>query len=217
MAGKLVIFDCDGVLVASEELANGVLAEMLTDHGHPISAEESIQRFRGMSLTKCLETVEDETGITFPRSFETEIRQRMSSVFQVQLQPVEGATRLVESLRVPFCVASSGPRKKIEENLRTTNLYEHFHGKIFSAYDVGSWKPDPGLFLAAAKHFGVAPRNCVVIEDSYVGVCAGVAANMKVIALSTTEDDQPLAAAHRIFGSLADIHEFFVARNLSHK
>ncbi|MGB5255681.1 MAG: HAD-IA family hydrolase [Woeseiaceae bacterium] len=217
MASRLVIFDCDGVLVDSEGLGNTVFADMLADYGHKISSVESEGRFRGMNVTKCLEILERETGIELPDSFEAEFRQRMSSVFQAELRPVKGALRLVESLRVPFCVASSGPRKKIEENLQTTSLYPHFVNKIFSGYEVGSWKPDPALFLCAAEHFGVAPRDCVVIEDSFVGVSAGVAAGMTVLGLSAAEDHRSVAAADRIFASLEEIHEFFVAHKLSHK
>ena len=215
MTPKLVIFDCDGVLVDSEMLANNVLAEMLAIYGHQISAHESISRFRGMSLTKCLEILERETGIELPESFESDVRQRMSSAFQAQLQPVEGALRLVGSLRIPFCVASSGPRKKIEENLKTTNLYTHFDGKIFSAYEIGSWKPDPGLFLSAARHFGVAPKECVVIEDSVVGVEAGLAACMTVLALSAKTDNSSLNNANKVFASLDEIHRLFVSKDLA--
>jgi HAD superfamily hydrolase (TIGR01509 family) len=214
---KLVIFDCDGVLVASEELSNSVLAEMLTRQGHRISADESIARFRGVNLTRCLEILEQETGTEFPASFESDVRRRMSLVFREKLQPVEGALRLVESLRVPYCVASSGPRKKIEENLQATNLYTHFADKIFSGYEIGSWKPDPDLFLAAASHFGVAPKDCIVIEDSYVGVTAGVAANMTVLALNASGDDRSLAAANKVFESLNEIHRFLRSQNLSYE
>lgn len=217
MTPKLIIFDCDGVLVDSETLGNHVFAEMLAAYGHQISADESISRFRGVNLSKCLEILERESGIRLPESFETEIRQRMSSVFRARLQPVEGALRLIESLRIPFCVASSGPRKKIEENLQTTNLYTHFVGKIFSGYEFESWKPDPDLFLAAANHFGVSPRDCVVIEDSFVGVTAGIAANMTVLGLSATEDNKSVAAANKVFANLDQIHRFFVSQNLSHE
>jgi HAD superfamily hydrolase (TIGR01509 family) len=205
------------VLVDSEKLGNDVFAKMLAIYGHQISGDESKDRFRGMSLTKCLEVLERETGIELPESFETEFRQRMSTVFQAQLRPVEGALRLVESLRIPFCVASSGPRKKIEENLKTTNLYSHFVGKIFSAYEYKSWKPDPGLFLSAARHFGVSPRDCIVVEDSYVGVSAGIAANMTVLALNARPDDSSLAAANKVFSNLNEIHKYLVSHNLSHK
>jgi HAD superfamily hydrolase (TIGR01509 family) len=212
---KLVIFDCDGVLVDSETLGNNVFAEMLAIYGHQISADESEGRFRGMEMVKCLKILERETGIILPESFETDLRQRMSSVFQTQLKPVKGALRLVESLRIPFCVASSGPRKKIEENLQFTNLYAHFVGKIFSAYEIGSWKPDPGLFLAAARHFGVAPKDCIVVEDSHVGISAGIAANMTVLALDATAENSSLGTANKVFGSLDEVREFFVSQNLS--
>jgi len=205
------------VLVDSEELGNNVFAEMLTRYGHQISANESTSRFRGMKLATCLEILERESGIELPDSFEADLRQRMSSVFQAQLRPVDGALRLVESLRIPFCVASSGPRKKIEENLRTTNLYPHFVGKIFSGYEVGSWKPEPGLFLSAARHFEVAPTDCIVVEDSFVGVNAGIAANMTVLALNATADNRSLAEATRIFASLEEIHRFFILHGLSHE
>lgn len=217
MAYKLVIFDCDGVLVDSEGIGNDVFAEMLAIYGHQISSDESISRFRGMKLARCLDILERETGIELPESFETDLRQRMSAEFQAKLRPVDGALRLIESLKVPFCVASSGPRKKIEENLRTTDLYPHFVGKIFSGYEVGSWKPEPGLFLSAAEHFGVAPGDCVVIEDSFVGVNAGVAAEMTVLALDADVDPGGLAMADRVFASMDEIHEFFVSRDLSHE
>lgn len=215
MAFQLVIFDCDGVLVDSEKLGNDTLAEILAIYGHKISGDELKRRFRGTKFAGCLEILERESGIKLPESFEADFRQRASAAFRAQLKPVEGALRLVESLRIPFCVASSGPRTKIEENLRTTNLYRHFKGKIFSAYEYDSWKPDPGLFLSAANHFGVAPTDCIVIEDSFVGVSAGIAANMTVLALNATGNDESLAAAHRLFGSLDDIHKFFISQNMA--
>ena len=215
MAFRLVIFDCDGVLVDSEKPGNVIFAEMLASYGHQISADESVRRFRGVNLTKCLDILEQETGIKLPRSFEADFRQRMSDVFRAELQPVEGALRLVESLRVPFCVASSGPRKKIEENLQITNLYSHFAGKIFSAHEIGAWKPDPGLFLSAARYFGVAPEDCIVIEDSHIGVSAALAANMAVFALHTTPDESSLAGATKVFRSMDEVHEYFVSQNLS--
>ncbi len=217
MTFKLVIFDCDGVLVDSEGLGNDVFAAMLAEYGHRISGVESRLRFRGFSVTKCLEILTRETGIELPETFEADFRQRMSAVFAAELQPVEGALRLVESLQVPFCVASSGPPRKIEENLRTTNLYPHFAGKIFSGYELRCWKPDPGLFLAAARHFDVAPENCIVIEDSFVGVSAGLAAEMTVLALDADVDPGGLAMADKVFASMDEIRGFLVSQGLSHE
>lgn len=222
MTAKLIIFDCDGVLVDSEHLGNKVLAETLALYGHQISGDELKNRFRGMKLDTYLDILERESAIKLPDSFETELRQSMSAVFKVQLQPVKGALRLVKSLQIPFCVASSGPRKKIEENLQTTNLYPHFVDKIFSAYEVKSWKPDPGLFLAAANHFSVAPENCIVIEDSFVGITAAIAANMTVYALNPLADDETqndgsLGLADKVFTSIDEIQKFFVSQNLSYE
>lgn len=87
---------------------------------------------------------------------------------------------MLRQLDRPYCVASSGPRDKIEHSLSITGLLGYFPGRIFSAYDVGSWKPDPGLFLHAAETMGVAPERCAVVEDSVLGVQAGVAAGMTV-------------------------------------
>tara|TARA_R110002096_G_scaffold6206_6_gene28574 strand:- start:421 stop:1074 length:654 start_codon:yes stop_codon:yes gene_type:complete len=217
MAASLVIFDCDGVLVDSEMLGNHVFAEMLSENGHRISAAETVARFRGMKLATCLEILQNESGVRLPESFETELRRRMSDAFRAQLRPVKGAPRLIRSMSVPFCVASSGPRSKIEDNLRTTKLYAHFENAIFSAYEIGSWKPDPGLFLAAARHYSVAPEDCIVIEDSSVGVSAGKAANMTVLGLSAASDDESVAAADQIFSSLDDIHNYFVSQQLACK
>jgi HAD superfamily hydrolase (TIGR01509 family) len=215
MSAKLIIFDCDGVLVDSEILSNAVLAKSLGNYGYQISANELVRHLRGLKLTDSLEILQNESGITLPDSFEHDLREEMSSVFAAQLLPVEGALRLVKSLRIPFCTASNGPRKKIEENLTTTNLYPHFINKIFSAYEVNSWKPDPDLFLAAAKHFSVALEDCIVIEDSIVGVNAAIAANMTVIALSRSSNNRALDRADKVFTNLNSVYEFLLSKNLA--
>lgn len=211
----LVIFDCDGVLVDSEPLGNAVFTECLTEFGIKLSVEESTRRFRGMKLATCLEILEGETSIRLPDTFESDLRARMSEAFGVHLQPVDGALRLVESLRVPFCVASSGPRNKIEENLRTTGLYPHFDGKVYSSYDIASWKPDPGLFLHAAKDFDVVPEDCIVIEDSAVGVRAGKRANMQVLALDTLGGGEAPVEADYVFRCLNEIRAHLVSQGLA--
>ena len=215
MSTKLIIFDCDGVLVDSEDLANTVTAEMLASYGHQISSEELIRRFKGMKFKAYVDILENETGIALPETFETDVREAMAEVFKKHVKPVEGALKIIKSLKIPFCVASNGPKNKTKENLKTTNLYPHFIGKIFSAYEVKSWKPDPGLFLAAANHFGVSPQNCIVIEDSLSGVKAAIAAGMTVYALDHTLKDESLIIANNVFGSLYEIREFFVSQNLS--
>jgi len=214
MSFKLVIFDCDGVLVDSERLSNHALADMLALHGYDVCGDDLESRFRGVELNVCLEILQKETGKNLPSSFEAELRQHMSCVFESQLRPIKGVARLIESMRIPFCVASNGPRMKVESNLKITKLYSDFSGKVFSAYDHGSWKPDPGLFLAAAKYFGVAPQDCVVIEDSAVGVSAGVAAKMTVYALNTTSSNASFPGASHVFQTVDELYDAFLSQNL---
>ena len=168
-----------------------------------------------MKFEAYVDILENETGIALSETFETDVREAMAEVFKKHVKPVEGALKIIKSLKIPFCVASNGPKNKTKENLKTTNLYPHFIDKIFSAYEVKSWKPDPGLFLAAAKHFGVEPKDCIVIEDSLSGVKAAIAAGMTVYALDHTEGDKALAIANKVFGSLDEIREFLVTQNLS--
>lgn len=95
---------------------------------------------------------------------------------------IDGAAALLETLSLYFCVASNAPWAEMELSLGLTGLRHHFGDRVFSAYDVGAWKPDPGLFLHAAAARGVAPSHCPVVEDSEGGVTAGVAAGMRVVA-----------------------------------
>ena len=213
---ELIIFDCDGVLVDSEGLSSAVLAEMLNKNGCQTFASDLRTRFHGMKLRSILERLELETGVTLPAYFEEEFREKAAAVFEGQLQPIAGASSIVGALRIPFCIASSGPRSKIEQNLQTTNLLPYFIGRIFSAYEINSWKPDPGLFLAAAKHFGISPDRCMVVEDSVVGVDAGLAAEMTVLGLGPIVKGGSSLPAGRVFDSLEEIHQLLVAHGLAH-
>jgi HAD superfamily hydrolase (TIGR01509 family) len=118
------------------------------------------------------------------------MRKRMERILEERLQPVEGALELVRSLTVPFCVVSNGPPRKIELCLRVTGLLPYFKERIFSAYDVGFWKPDPRLFIHAAHTLGVSPTRCAVVEDSEPGMQAGIAAGMTVFALPSASPAQ---------------------------
>jgi len=95
--------------------------------------------------------------------------------------------------------------EKIELSLSLTGLLRFFKGRIFSSYDVGSWKPDPGLFLHAARAMGVAPRDCAVVEDSLPGICAGVEAGMAVFAFQPHEADPDIPAEVTVLKELLEL------------
>lgn len=200
-----MIFDCDGTLVDSETLGHEVLCRCIADFGLELSIEESMRRFKGGKMADCVVELELEIGRSLPEEFVPNYRRLCTELFEERLTPIDGAHQVLKELRLPYCIASSGPREKIELNLRVTGLASFFGDLIFSAYDVGVWKPDPGLFLHAAGVMGVKPHHCAVVEDSVPGYEAGVAAGMRVFALQGDQIPQALARSVRAIDHLADL------------
>jgi HAD superfamily hydrolase (TIGR01509 family) len=140
-----------------------------------------------------------------PEGFVVEFRARCAARFELELEPVAGIEAVLAGLEVPFCVASNGPREKMDVSLRVAGLRDYFGSRIVSAYEVGVFKPAPDLFLEAARVMGADPRRCAVIEDSVAGVRAGVAAEMSVFAYCPPNE----FAIHRSEGAtpFADMRE----------
>jgi HAD superfamily hydrolase (TIGR01509 family) len=182
LAIRAVIFDCDGVLVDSVGLAGEVLGEYLRDLGFDVTRQEATRRFGSGKMADYVSRFEAETGRRLPANFEQELRGRRELVFRQRLRAVEGASELVAQLAVPSCVASNGPMAQIEHSLRVVGLHERFEGRIFSAYAIRAWKPEPHLFLHAARALGHAPGDCAVVEDTELGLQAAVSAGMQAYA-----------------------------------
>jgi len=201
-----VIFDCDGTLVDSELLANTVLVEYAASFGLRMSVEEAMRRYVGGKMADCVAGIENQLGHKLPETFIPELRARTAAAFRTHLRPVQGARDLLASLRVPFCVASSGPLEKIELSLSITGLAPFFTSeRIFSAHEIGFWKPDPRLFLHAARVMGVPPERCAVVEDSLPGVKAGIAAGMPTFWLHPPHDAPESVSALHNLTDLADM------------
>lgn len=181
MKPKFIIFDCDGVLVDTEEISCGVLAEEARKLGADLSNQEAIDTFAGTSYSFVFDFIETRLGKKLPDNFEEIYRKRTFEEFEKSLKPIPGIHNVIKNLTIPFCVASNAPDYKVEFNLKLVQLYPYFEKNIFSAYQVQAWKPDPTLFLTAAKVNGFSPNETLVIEDSPAGVQAAVAANMKVL------------------------------------
>lgn len=169
---KCVIFDCDGVLVDSEIIANTVMVDMANELGANLTLDYAIKTFKGASMQFCMDHIADRIPQRLPNDFLPRFRQRSFEAFEKNIQPIEGVAEVLENLQMPFCVASSGPENKIRLNLELTGLLPHFEDNIFSCFTIRKWKPDPAVFLWAAETMGFKPEECIVIEDSISGVNA---------------------------------------------
>ncbi len=174
-----VIFDCDGTLVDSEYLCNLGLEIKLRELGVSESASEMMDRYRGNKLSTILEDLQLRNSIELPENFVKEYRHLVTQLFERELKPTAGVELALEQISLPMCVASSGPIEKILQALRLTGLEKFFGKNIYSSYVINSWKPSPGLFLAAAEGMGVSPAACIVIEDSLLGIEAAEKGGMK--------------------------------------
>ena len=178
---RLVIFDCDGVLVDSEPIAVRIDVEMLAEVGVTMTEEEVIERFVGRSPDVILAEAEARLGRRVPEGWFERGETRIRRAYATELRPVDGISEALEEIGDPVCVASSSGHDNIRYKLELTGLYDRFAGHIFSATEVANGKPAPDLFLHAASRMGAAPADCVVVEDSRYGVQAARAAGMDVL------------------------------------
>jgi len=177
----LVIFDCDGVLVDSEVISCRAHAETLTRHGYPITSDQVLDRFLGVSDREARLIVEAELGHSLPGDFEAQLKQAALERYAEDLQTIPYVGEAIAAIGLPKCVASSGTPEKIRHGLTCAGIYDLLAPRIFSASQVKRGKPAPDLFLFAAKQMAAAPGRCVVIEDSVPGITGARAAGMTVL------------------------------------
>ena len=138
---------------------------------------------------------------------------RWQLVFTDRLQPIEGALELLRTLTLPYCVASSAPREKIELSLSLTGLLPYLQGRMYSSYDIEDWKPSPGLFIHSARSMGVHPHRCAVIEDSWPGIQAGLAAGMTVYAFQPRDSDPRIPSQVSIVHRLSELRPLLCSQS----
>jgi len=192
MEVKCIIFDCDGVLVDTEKIGNGIMLEMAAEYGFKMKLEDAYRDFNGRKLKECFLYIENAIGKKLPVTFEADYREKSFEAFKTQVKPMEGIVEFLNKLKIPYCVASSGPVDKIRLNLEVAGLMDKFENKIFSSYQINSWKPDPEIFLHAAKEMGFEVKDCIVIEDSKGGVIAGISGGFKVYGFANGYNNEDL-------------------------
>lgn len=195
MTPPLIIFDCDGILVDSEIINSQVFYELILEEGIDISYETLHEDMLGGALHVTMTFLENTYNKKISSEFIPEFRKRTFERFKSNLKPIDGIIHSLDKLTHSKCVASNGPGEKIRLNLGITGILPRFNDThIFSAYDIKTWKPEPDLFLYAAKNMNYAPENAIIVEDSANGIQAAKKANMKVIAYAVKEKKAHLQA-----------------------
>lgn len=177
---RLVIFDCDGVLVDSEPISIEILVDHIARAGGSIAPALAYEAFLGRSMATIRGILRDEYTIVFDDSQMEAVRADTRRRLAEELKPIPGIREALEGLDVPFCVASSSQPERIRLSLEVTGLLDLFEPNIYSASMVTNGKPAPDLFLHAAAQMGFAPDDCLVIEDSPAGIEAARRADMRV-------------------------------------
>jgi beta-phosphoglucomutase-like phosphatase (HAD superfamily) len=184
MLPKLVIFDCDGVLVDTEAIANEKLAEFLSELGLELTRDDCRRQFQGKMIEDVCRHVAELLGQPFDPSLPPRVRQTIEDAVAIDVTPVPGVIDLVHRVAasdISFCVASSGSIPKMHSTLGPVGLLPMMRDVLFSAQDIGRGKPHPDIFLTAAAAMGHRCEDSIVIEDSLSGVQAGVAAGARVL------------------------------------
>ena len=199
---KLVIFDCDGVLVDTEGATNDVLAASLSRYGPSIMPEECINRFVGGTMASVGAKARSE-GYDLPDMWVDGLYAEMFDRLRqgVDLLPgIIDVLNQLDDLNVPYCVGSNGPMAKMEITLTPAGLWQRMQGRIFSPHVIGMQhaKPAPGLYLHTAQAMGTAPADAVVIEDSFSGASGAKAAGIRCFGYCATTSRERLVEAGAI-------------------
>ena len=204
----LVIFDCDGVLVDSMDVAFSVSQEMAAELGITLTFAEH-ERFFGTRDSDMFNDLAVRHGVALPVGFLERVEARKLARYREGVPVMAGALHAVRRIAgagVALCVASSATTERTRVKLEPVGLLEYFGEHVFTAYDVAKGKPAPDVFLHAAATMGFAPGDCVVIEDAAAGVQAAMAAGMRVLGYAPKGDRQGLSdMGAEVFVSMAEV------------
>lgn len=188
---KLVIFDCDGVLINSEPIASRTLAEALRFAGVEISASQAHIRFTGNSETDIRRICAEEFGLGDVDEMFEAWHKRLFAEFATSLEAMPGMGDVVRSISVPKCVASNSPSDRLQNSLGHLDLWREFAPDVFGADAVARPKPAPDLLLLCARNAGIDPAWCVMIDDSPHGITSAIHAGMVAIGFVDPSDPRP--------------------------
>ncbi|MGH3052555.1 MAG: HAD family hydrolase [Gaiellaceae bacterium] len=212
---EAVIFDLDGVLVDSEHVWDEARRELAAERGRPWP-ETATRDMMGMSSLEWSRYMHDVVGVPDPpEQISREVVRRLEDIYRHDLPLVGGAVEAVQRLAAhwPLGLASSSNRELIDLVLELTELARYFRATV-SSEEVGRGKPEPDVYLEAARRLEVLPERCAAVEDSDAGIRSAKAAGMRVLAIPNRQfppGEDALALADEVLGSLAELRSERVA------
>lgn len=206
MSVSCVFFDCDGTLVDSELVCTQAYVNTFAQFGAELSLQEMFEKYKGVKLYDIIDDVCQQHSIKATReAIEPAYRQEVARLFDLELKPIAGAKDLIEKVTVPMCVVSNGTVKKMQHSLGLTGMLPYFDDRLYSGYDINSWKPEPDLMLHAAREMAVPIESCILVDDSEAGAKAGIAAGIPVFYYCADAHNKPLE--HPLVTTFTDMRE----------
>ncbi|MGM0982318.1 MAG: HAD family hydrolase [Pseudomonadota bacterium] len=187
-----LIFDCDGVLVDSEAIAEATLVELLGEWLPDLDAEIVLSQALGMTTANILRHLEGLSGHRLPLAATERVDETIEARLVRELQAMPGVAEAIATIDLPKAVVSNSRRQRVLASLATTGLDQLLgESAVFTADQVVRPKPDPALYRLAAATLGTTPAHCLVVEDSVSGVTAAHGAGMTVIGFTGASHVQP--------------------------
>ena len=182
---RAVVFDCDGTLVDSERLSFQAWREALAAHGYELH-DADIEATRGRAYPWVHAYFAERASLPDPEAFWPQHAGRLFELLETDLEVFDdavGCARELKARGVPIAIATGSRRERLDATLRAAGLDGLFDATV-AQDEVEHSKPAPDLFLRAAELLGVAPEDCVAVEDSPTGVESALAAGMRVVAVA---------------------------------
>lgn len=182
---KLVVWDCDGVLVDSEAVLKRGEVRALAEAGITVTVDDCVSMFSGVSTDQAALNFKTRMNMPLPEDF---FKKQVAASMDLFRKPGElkalmsNTVSCLHASQIPMCVASGSPRDRVLLCLEIAGIANCFPGNyVFTREQVSRGKPAPDLFLFAAEKMGFKPEDCIVVEDAVAGIQAARAAGMKVI------------------------------------
>ena len=175
---KAYLFDCDGTIADSMPLHYVAWKKALGEHGCEFP-EDVFYKWGGMPTVQIVETLSAQQGIAMNAE---EVAHRKELLYYELLPQLQAVPEVLEQIelsygRIPFAVVSGGNRESVTNSLKTLGLLDRFETLVCSE-DYTKGKPDPEPFLVASRRLGIAPEDCLVFEDTEMGIESATAAGM---------------------------------------